>query len=232
LSIDRWMPSSADHTRYFYADADPPHVGSLLGNERTVYRVLDVRERDLVDWDPNDEGRFRQASKALDRGEPNLDYQKGWDGRPETWCNRPRAVVVQPVSGGKPKHLRFPHRGWRQWYALPEHYAVCVSCGEPYPCLHFDAEREAGREMKRVEQLMSVPPGGCWHCLEPITSRQKAFAFPGENLLLPGGPPPSFHQRSSGGCYDAAYQYRKRWLAADPARGDLAIFEDGAFPNA
>lgn len=208
---------------------DPPEPGTLLANDRQLWRVIAIHERDPINWDDDERKRMAWALESRDRTRRRMaaaskserfgeasERLVTWDGRPETWPNRPRGLEVQPVSGGKRRHLRWPLRRPEAWHQVDEHHAVCASCGELYPCRERDAAREAAHQMRRVEELMSVGPGCCWHCREPITSRQVARTFAGENLLLPGAPPPAFHARWTGGCRQAADSYEKRWREANP----------------
>jgi hypothetical protein len=220
-----WHPVGAG--LYSELDRTVPEAGSLLANDRKLWRVIAVHEHHRVNWKPGDESRLADDLRArartlqdMARGKDSLlrhfRHLVDWDARPETWPGRPRTLVIQPASGGKQLHARWPQAAWMTWHRTDEHHAVCASCGELYPCREVEAAKVATREMADVERLMSVPPGACWNCHEPITARQKAIEFPGENLLLPGAAAPAFHARASGGCYDAAYHYRQRWLAANP----------------
>lgn len=230
----RWSP--AGHPSFSHLEHDPPEPGTLLANDRTLYRVIAVHELDPSNWDERDRNRMVQSLRARDqfrkpptRGEIRVDEQTRlacWDGKSETWPRRPRAVEVQPMAGGKRVHYPWPHPGWAYWYSLDEHHPVCASCGELYPCREVDAAKAAAHEMRDVEKLMAIGPGCCWHCGEPITSRQAARTFPGENLLLPGAPSPAFHARRTGGCGDAAFVYEKRWRAARPDAAKAADLFD------
>jgi hypothetical protein len=181
--------------------------------------VVEVKDRDPVDWD--DEAR---------------DMWLKW-GMPEPWSLAPYAVILSPSGGGKRMHLMIQpwHRSW--FSTLPEHYAVCVSCGELAPCTEITSERAAERVMERFERLANVMPGCCWGCSEPITSRQKVFWFPGPNVWLPTAPDGvRIHQRRS--CWSAAERYENDWVAADPIRprtlltlrckGHIVVHHDGS----
>lgn len=235
--MNHWTPASAPSWSELENAPEPPTPGTLIAHNRTLWRVTAIHERHPANWEPTTETRMGYDLDKRDwfRSQPPrknlhpaLAALIAWDGQPETWPNRPRGVEVQPAAGGQRRHLRWPHRDWASWYIVDEHHPVCASCGELYPCREMDAAKQAAREMRRVDELMSVAPGHCWHCQEPITRRQQAREFPGENLLLPGAPPPSFHTRRSGGCWDAAYQYEKRWREADPSRTDAPSVFGGA----
>ncbi|MCM3884147.1 hypothetical protein [Frankia sp. R82] len=233
---ERWRPAGAGFTSPLAHN--PPDARALITSNRKIWFVLEVRDRDLIDWDEYDRLRLTHAQAIRDQridrrrrlaeNSATLSLPSGtrfqgpttpnvydlWDGTAGTWWNRPRVVMVRPHLGGKRLHWRWPHDFWAQCWALPEHHAICGSCGEIYPCTEVEAAKQASREMVNVEKLMSIPPGACWHCQQPISQRQQSVTFPGDNLLLPGGPPVAFHLRRSGGCGDAAAGYETRWREA------------------
>jgi hypothetical protein len=130
-------------------------------------------------------------------------------------------VSIEPAEGGPRRPLRFrPYAFLRQAaYVIPAHHPVCAVCGELYPCKHLEIDEAATGALAELADLESVLPGCCWHCREPISGRQKFISFPGDNLLLPGGPPPAFHLRAGKPwCSSAARLYERRWVEADPAR--------------
>lgn len=191
----------------------------LIAFDRKAWRVVEILERQPVDW--SDRAR---------------EQWQGY-GMPDPWRNRPYVCLIRPVSGGKAQHLGIEpwHFGW--WNALPEHYAVCVSCGELAPCTEFTAERAAQGEMKRFDTLAKVMPGCCWSCSEPITSRQKVYEFPGPNVWMPTAPDGvRIHQRRK--CGHAAERYEEDWIKADPTRprslltlrckGSVVVHHDGS----
>lgn len=124
------------------------------------------------------------------------------------------------------------------WDLYPEsgRWPQCSCCGEPMPCRAELEDREVGKQLDVVEKLASRMPGCCWGCGEPITSRQKAVTYPGDNLDLPGGQPVRFHTRRD--CHWMAAQYELRWIAADPRNervltwpecgGILVVHRDGS----
>lgn len=213
---DYWQPAVTDgHATY----GARPVAGSLIAFERRPWRVVEVKDKDPVDWD--DDVRT---------------YWQQW-GTPEPWSLRPYNALIQAPTGGKIHHLSIKpwHRSW--FSTLPEHYAVCVSCGELAPCREVSAKRNAVREMERFERLASVLPGCCWSCSEPITSRQKVFWFPGPNVWMPTAPDGvRIHQRRT--CMHSAERYENDWIAADPTRprslltlsckGTLVVHHDGS----
>ncbi|EFC80068.1 hypothetical protein [Parafrankia sp. EUN1f] len=223
--MKHWVP--AGMVIFSGLDIIPPEPGILLANDRILWRVVAVHEKHTANWDPKHASGMQKDLRSRDwaRRKPiGSRYREifaalvDWDGQAETWPNRPRTVEVCPAAGGRRRHLPWPHRGWAAWYPVDEHHPVCARCGELYPCREVDAARQAAREMQRVDELMSVRPGCCWHCQEPISHRQASQTFPGENLLLPGAPSPSFHLRRTGGCRDAAAEYEKRWQASEQGK--------------
>lgn len=219
-----WHPAGAP--LFSRLEHEEPESGQLVANDRVLYRVVAVHELHPANWSDWDRNRLaqnrrfvegRRAPRKMLPGEVILPSRlDGWDCAEGTWPDRPRGVELQPMAGGKRQHVRWPHPAWRDWYAVDEHHPVCGSCGELFPCREVDAAKDAAREMVGVEKLMAIGPGCCWHCGEPITSRQAARAFTGENLLLPGGPSVQFHLRKTGGCLHAAGSYEKKWRTANP----------------
>lgn len=191
-----WSPAMST-TRY---ERRPP-VGELIAYRREPWRVLSVEDVDQGAW--SDDAR----DYWLLRGMPE----------PTTWHHRPFNVVVESVPGGQMGDLKVGPRHSPTWHVLPEHYAVCVTCGELAPCLAHTAMLQAEAEMARIEKQMRLLPGCCPACQEPITSRQETVTFPGPNLLLPtGSPDPVFHLRRD--CRGGAARYEEVWVNADPTR--------------
>lgn len=109
--------------------------------------------------------------------------------------------------------------GDKQWWRiLPEHHAVCSRCGEPMPCRHLRQMSQANAALKRARRLMAIPEGACWACEKPISARQKAVTFPGDNLRLPGGPPVMFHAGIQECRIDAIRYQDDEWVKAEPGR--------------
>jgi hypothetical protein len=147
-----------------------------------------------------------------------------------TWPGRPYRVRVDYVAGLRPDWVEDGREGRQggltvraeafggagRWHLYPEsnRWPQCSCCGEPMPCRAELRDRKVAAEAKRLDVLTSRVPGCCWACDEPITGRQKVVEYPGENLDLPGAPPPRFHMRSS--CWHAATRYEERWIAVDP----------------
>lgn len=201
---DEWRPDQCRGYRS-YCSTDRLEPDSIVVWERQPYRVIQVRERDQVDWPQN----YRDA--WVEHGMPE----------PSTWGYRPVVAVIrhdgQPQS--KPLHLQCPASA--NWFVLPEHYWVCRRCQEVPPCKHVHDESVMERASERMEKEMSILPGVCHGCREPISKRQKSFTFPGANLIRPdlGDDSAIFHTRRS--CYGFLDSYDQRWAAAEPGRERL-----------
>lgn len=193
-------------------DADRVHLqpGILVVFQRKPYRIIETRELPLDLWGEKFEKKFANAVSDWERfGKP-----RGRD-KPEkaTWRDRPVSVVLTPAKTpqAEPIHLRV-HASYC-WDVLPEHHAVCVACGELPPCQHEIDEAHVQSAMDETEELISVQPGCCLGCTEPLTSRMKAVRFPGPNLWRPdlGENSAVFHARQE--CSGAAARYRRQWEA-------------------
>lgn len=209
-----WQPQGGEYRSW--RDLLP---GDLLASDREVWCVREVRDVPVADWDEDDEQCYRSL-RAVSR---------------EEWPLRPVYLILVPANGGKRRHVGVRPYVARRVYVLSPHYPVCRECGEPYPCRHLEIDAEAKKQMAAMAKLEAILPGCCWNCGDPVTGKQKSIVFEGENLLLPGAPPPVFHMR--GGkpyCGAAAVDYEKKWVAADPARhprlhcpGSIIIHVDG-----
>jgi hypothetical protein len=198
-------------------------IGMLVVWDRKPYRVIEIRERPEDLWPARFEEGFAQAVLNWDIGDPK------WRGdRPEraTWVYRPVNVAVVPATQpmAKPLHLLGPAR--QRWDVLPEHYAVCVACGELPPCSHELTEDSIDLELAKSAELMRVEPGCCLGCTEPITSRMKAVRFPGPNLWRPdfGDGSAVFHAR--GECSDYVDRYRKQFQDKGDTEQQLTFPDD------
>lgn len=218
---DMWQPQGGERRHWRDLKA-----GDLIAAERQVWCVREVRPVPVIDWDEHD--REYYAAHGRHRGAAPISE--------EDWVLRPLYLIIVPVAGGKRRHVKARPYAHALAYVLSPHYPVCRECGEVYPCRHLEIDAEAKKQMARVTKLESILPGCCWCCGKPVTSKQKSIVFEGENLLLPGAPPPVFHMR--GGkpyCSSAAIDYEKKWVKADPARhprlhcpGSIIIHVDGA----
>lgn len=155
------------------------------------------------------------------------------------WDRQPHRVIevreVQPLDEGtrysrlmavvarheeRPKgesvHLRAPASAL--WRTLPEHYFVCRLCHELPPCTHVHTEAVMERAAELMEEQMSILPGMCHACGEPITRRQRSFTFPGPNLIRPdlGDNSARFHMREK--CEPDRMAYDERWAKSTGKR--------------
>lgn len=209
---------------------DRPEVGQLLAYKHSVWRVANVDDVLLDDAD---------REVWLKDGMPDL----------ETWRNRPYRIGLDWIGGARPpwakddsddrKHgtLNIPAGAYSVWNVYPKgRWPQCSCCGEPMPCRAELEDEQVSIGLNRIAELEAIPPGACWACSEPITTRQKSVTYLGENLDLPGGRQPHFHMR--GKCRGSAHRYEERWLAADPRReriltwpkcaGILVVHADGS----
>lgn len=192
----RWRPLAAvDGT---------PEVGRLVPLWHRVWRIVAIHPLPEVDW-TDDERRHVGAMKAEFRER-----------------NAPVAVVLGPPDppvdpvAHLSQQVSVRLSGWRR-RALPmypdEHWPSCARCAEPLPCRERMAAKIAAAELAKLGRYETA--GVCPACQEPVTARQQSLTF-SENLVLPGGPPVTFHQRSR--CRYSAEKYEKAWVAADPNR--------------
>jgi hypothetical protein len=183
-------------------EGDFPEVGWLIAvqwGDRTPMRVTDVSELPEDMWDEEDRRDHRMY-----RSHP-----------------RPVRIIADIVGDPERKaHWILRHRHRRYWWRLREPYPVCSSCGLLWPCPCDHENRVSADAMRHLDELHSIMPGCCWSCHDPVTSRQRSVEFPGENLILPGGPAPLFHIGRGACCHHAA-KYEDKWLAADPTRGSV-----------
>lgn len=198
---DGWEPEGGE--RREWRDLGP---GDLIVFQRKVWTVREARMVPVIDWDERDREVYER---------------RGGNGAPEEdWPYRPVYLIVVPAKGGKRHHVKvcpYANLGLTA-YVLHPHYPVCTDCGEPWPCPEIGITREARKQSAELERLSQVMPGCCWACGEPVTARQSAIVFEGENLLLPGAPPAVFHLRAKGGCRGAAMGYEDRWASAEEGR--------------
>jgi hypothetical protein len=197
-----WEPEGGE--RREWRDLRP---GDLIVLQRKVWNVREVRLVPVVDWDDQDREVY---SRRHGGGGP----------AEEDWQYRPVYLIVVPARGGKRQHCKVcPYSNFGlMTYVLHPHYPVCTECGEPWPCPEIGITREVRKNSAEMERLAAIMPGCCWSCGEPVTARQSSIVFEGENLLLPGGPPPVFHLRGKGGCHAAAMTYEDRWVPAGEGR--------------
>ena len=154
-----------------------PNVGDLVAYEYRPWRVVDIRSG--VDH-PDGSGRILTVLRL-----------------------RP---VDATVADGASRDV---HRGsvYRSDLprVLPEHYALCVRCGDLMPCREMVAEKSANQAMKVMSRY--EVPGVCPACGDPVTSRMRSETFP--NVVVPLGSDVTFHMGRRY-CRVAAERYRVR----------------------
>lgn len=219
-----WYPL---HTRRCYTR---PDEGQLIARQHAVWKVVKVEDIELTDGD---------RDVWLNAGMPDL----------ADWRERPYRITVEWVGGVKPdwaerqdgsrRHggIDIRARSWKTWLVYPDgRWPRCSCCGEPMPCRAELEDEQVSAGLNRIAKLEAIPPGACWACSEPVSTRQKSVSYPGENIDLPGGQTPQFHLR--GKCRPSAHMYEERWVAADPRReriltwprcdGALIVHADGS----
>ena len=187
-----------------------PQVGALVARDGRAWRVLEVNDLIPGDWNDDDEQMWRTWH------EPD----------PETWTRRPFEVIVVPHELKTDQKWRMVVRARHavSWNVLPEHYAVCVTCGTLAPCDGLMHEAETQRAVAAADRAMQVMDGACPACNEPFTARQlaTAYTFVGENLLNPLARPwVAFHNRRR--CRADAAAYEEKWVAADPDNRERSL---------
>ncbi|MFJ9771196.1 hypothetical protein ACIRVF_08125 [Kitasatospora sp. NPDC101157] len=193
--------------------------GTLVIRDRAPYRIVEIREQPHDLWPEKFEHYWRLhhdlwAANPGSRPEPTR----------ETWRDRPVVVVLTPDGGGEERHMIGPAS--HDWPVLPEHYAVCRSCGELPPCREEELDRVVSAQLAKSERLLAIPAGNCMGCGEAISSRQKSVRFPGPNLWRPdlAAGTARFHAR--GECAHWVDAYRGQWIAL----GAPASAEQPALP--
>lgn len=219
-----WHPL---HTRRCYSR---PDEGRLIAHQHAVWKVVRIEDTDLTEAD---------REVWVDHGMPNL----------ADWRQRPYRITVEWEGGVKPdwaertdgsrRHagIDIPAGSWKTWNVYADgRWPQCSCCGEPMPCRAALEDEQVNTSLDRIAKLEAIPSGACWACSEPITTRQKSVAYPGDNIDLPGGQQPHFHTRQH--CRGSAERYEAKWLAADPRReriltwpkcdGILIVHADGS----
>ena len=184
-----------------------PHLqpGMLVILNRTPYRIVEIREKPDDLWPATYEAAWESTVDLWQR------YGHGKEPQRATWRDRPVNVIVVPEGGGEEEHRVGPAS--YVWNVLPEHYAVCRSCGELPPCSEELLDKTVGQQMVKSELLMAIPAGACMGCGETISGRQKVVAFPGPNLWRPdlADGTVRFHARQE--CDTWVSRYRAQWEA-------------------
>jgi prepilin-type processing-associated H-X9-DG protein len=189
-----------------------PEVGALLALSHEVWRLIEVNPIPEDQW--TDDERAQREKWSVGDWEPQM-------------------IVVRPVgvTGEDPrardhdKHYRLRKQNYR-WDVYPdEHYPVCAQCHEPLPCREQVNQKITTAEI--LEMGRYEVEGMCPTCQELITTRQKTVTF-AENVMVPLGPPVTFHLRN--GCRSGAAKYDRKLVAAHPTRKPV-WFCDGHVEN-
>lgn len=199
-----------------------PEPGELIAAAHQPWRVVQIDPVDPSQWTEDEHAAWTQRRC------------------PDPWKDAPVHVMCEPVPPNPWPHDRAGlrvdpfHYAW--WFPLPEHFAVCVKCGQLSPCTGHAAEVEAVNAARHLDRILAIPAGACPACSEVISTRQKSITFPGPSVDNPFITDPAYHLRRS--CIGAAQAYEERWIAADPTRlrslltvacaGRLVVHQDGA----
>ena len=199
MSAGSWYPPKS---RRAYASLPP--LGSLVALDHRVWRVRSAEPLPSGEWAEKDREQWERI------------------GSPEQWPDRPvRLAVTNALSGVLVRNWVLRPWQWTggrfAWTLVDEHFAVCSSCGEPWPCRHLEGASVAKADAERTARFAAVPTGGCYACGGAVTQRQRFVSFDGPNLLVEGGQEPvRFHLRSQ--CFSGALAYEAKWVAAHPWR--------------
>lgn len=204
-----------DCARYSYERR--PSIGDVVAQNHAVWRIVEVRDIRFDDDDQQKHREWQPRSGPVPANE---------------WQLRPFAVSAEWVGGVMPAWVNDDQkvgsyavraRHHVSWYVYPGgRWPQCSCCGEPMPCRASITDAQVAVEVAKFEAKAAILPGSCWGCGKPVSSRQRAVGFPGENLDLPGGPPVVFHV--SGDCTYLARTYEDRWRAADSSRARLVTW--------
>jgi hypothetical protein len=178
------------------------------------------------DLEPGDILAWEHAVYRVQWTEQRPDDEK----YPLRVCIRPIGITGDDVRDrDHDRPLKAPAH--YRWNVFPtEHYPVCAKCQEPLPCREQMAKQIAAREAENLDRYTVA--GVCPGCTEPVTDRQKGITWE-DNVVVPAGPPVTFHLRRA--CWSAAVEYEQRWQAAAPdercttlsCRGSVTRHYDG-----
>ena len=202
---DGWQPEHGAYSR------EVPTVGTLLAWDHEVWRVLAVNPYPEDRWRPED--REHVEERGRDHAPLHLILRPSRHDSPDPVAARSRDRSVTVLPG----RTVF-------WVIRDEHFPVCARCQEPLPCRHRFAEKAARAAM--ADMRLYEMPGVCPSCQEPVSSRQKSLTFP-DNIIIPGGPPVTFHTRWR--CHWRARRYEDAWVAADPERRRTSLTCPGKY---
>ena len=159
-----------------------PAPGQIVGHDHAAWWVDEVAPIGPVDW-TEDEASL--VSRVGGRAEPVS-----------------LMLVQLAPRRGEQLLLRFQPTADALHVYVDEHVPVCLECGDPAPCRDRTAKRLAEWEMRNAEPY--TVPGMCPACREPVTGRQRRLEF--DNVVVPGGPPVTFHARGQCRAQAASYE--------------------------
>ncbi|WP_078661626.1 hypothetical protein [Streptomyces sp. NRRL B-24484] len=189
-------------------------TGQTVVLDRQPWQVLEINEYPYSQWPRTHQESWYEHVELWSHSE-NLHGVHRATMPPDraNFYKRPVILVLrnENVPRSAPKHWCAPAS--QDWHVLPEHYAVCRTCGELPPCRNGEHRWNGGP--RRTEHSGSarliVPPGCCMGCAEPIKPRTRSVTFPGANLWYPelGEGSAIFHTRTR--CVDHVEDYRREW---------------------
>lgn len=185
------------------------NVGMLIPWAHKVYQLVEAREIPEDMWNES-ENRSMKSSRDSYIGRGVTIRPRRTLHKPMFYTFVPYPVPADPVEAGRQrKRDRLMWRGWIEESRLPmypnEHFPVCGKCGEPCPCREVAVEAATTKEMKDSERYSDSTV--CPACQEVVTSRQGKESFE-VNLVVPGGPPVTFHTRKA--CAWPLDEYRRK----------------------
>lgn len=128
-----------------------------------------------------------------------------------------RFEVTLEAMAGAMGERRVRTSCYGSWWTYPGRFPVCSCCGEPPPCRRQTAEDAAAAALEAMRRYER--PGVCPTCGNAVSRRQRTVTFP-ENVIVPLGPPVTFHVTSAR-CRAGALAYERRWLEHHPWRESL-----------
>lgn len=194
-----WRPDHVAHR-----SNGRPSVGDVVALYRRAWEVTHVADAVLT---PDEQERLDSYRPPYrDRMRPyHVSLRRLHGPEHERENSRSEVAFRVPVGAYDPLPV-YPHG------RVP----LCSCCGHPWPCLEADQERQAEKELKAAEKVLSLLPGCCPSCGEPVTSRQRSITFGGPNVRNPLAEGPTYHLRRK--CYHSAADYEELWVGAEPGR--------------
>ncbi|HEX5565818.1 MAG TPA: hypothetical protein VFY14_02570 [Streptomyces sp.] len=196
--------------------------GHVVVFDRQPWRLLEINEYRDHPWPLSYEKAWREHVELWRHSEDLRRMNGRLSMTPpdrDDFYRRPVVLVLRNENFPRsaPKYWCAPiSHGWQ---VLPEHYAVCRTCGELPPCHNGEYRGENGprRAAQNEGTGLCVPAGCCIGCAEPIRPRMRTVRFPGPNLWYPdlGDGSAIFHARAA--CADQVECYRLQWKAEHAA---------------